>query len=907
MSFERINLVLKQISASDSYSSVQSLLTQYFFDRTLQLTAVDQEKVVRLCLRKLPDWFSQHPEQVKEIKIDFHQHLLQTPILLTQKQIIDLILNEFQTIPVDYFIFLLNDIYEKNYVKLLSELEKENDIGYIIHLPDRITNISLTNIPSNFRAKIYFNRLSEYIEEQLITYHYPKMIAQTDTNVQFLCQLIHKAAKLGYTEYIWRRLYKNLFLIKCPTDSLWLRLAQYFLLETIDDVLLYTIQHGNAQTLDLFLSDRILHIPLLQTYLIDTLLFRKQLSIQIVRTILIYLTMSPNRIEQCFEKTFVRFLKLWSQESFIRFSSNEQHFYICQCICLCLSLHHHVHIQQDKDEIILCILNGIRIHLESTFDYIRRRGQFLGELIVERIDVFSNPNQLQFNTYDKNHPEIESLRKLAELNHSATDRALSDDEQQEIPKKKESPKSVSPSNIVVLHEASNDDDDDDDSEFETYDYSHDTIKSEVSKPSYIRSCLADLIATDKVPQLEAALHVLPSLIELYRIECEEVALELTRILLNYNSTFNIENFHELQLNGLVTLCKTYPLLISDYLCKQFYERNYTLNQRSLILKTIQETGKRLSSIDQIRTKIYEELFSSSDEEEEESWRSTINKRLKLKTKYKTKTRSIHQPILKENSFGNIVGYFFYPLISQIDQSTPHLSLIDGDSEHLLLCELLACLGRLCIHAQNTLILKNMVKQFLQVLKVLQQHLDAGVRHAVVYGYACCLVSIGNQCYDEDLQTSFIELKQWLDEMILKDTNTEVQKLARSYLIQIHESLTMLKAQVILMFICAQIFLINCFTLNHIPRPLWSESDGEINDELLSKLLRTEALLSEATPTIGSSAVGLFEQTDGHPRGLQKRGRQCLWKVCSWALDKRSLRSPSPSSTNSLDTLSKLLY
>jgi hypothetical protein len=132
----------------------------------------------------------------------------------------------------------------------------------------------------------------------------------------------------GYTEYIWRPLYKNLFLKKCPSDPLWLRLAQYFLLETIDDILLYTIQHGNSNILDLFLSDRILHLPLLETYLTDTLLFRKQLSIDIVRTILIYLTMSTNRIEKCFENVFIRFLQLWSQESFIRFSSNNQHLII---------------------------------------------------------------------------------------------------------------------------------------------------------------------------------------------------------------------------------------------------------------------------------------------------------------------------------------------------------------------------------------------------------------------------------------------------------------------------------------------------------------------------------------------------------------------------------------------------
>ncbi len=207
-------------------------------------------------------------------------------------------------------------------------------------------------------------------------------------------------------------------------------------METIDDILLYTIQHGNANILDLFLSDRILHLPLLETYLTDTLLFRKQLSIDLVRTILIYLTMSTNRIEKCFENVFIRFLKLWSQESFIRFSSNNQHLYICQCICICLSLNKQIDLNHDKDQIIMCVLNGIRIHIESTFDYIRRRGQLIGELIIERINLFSQSNQLQFNTYDKNDLEVLMLKKLAQINQSCIDRELSDDEQQEIPLKK---------------------------------------------------------------------------------------------------------------------------------------------------------------------------------------------------------------------------------------------------------------------------------------------------------------------------------------------------------------------------------------------------------------------------------------------------------------------------------------
>ncbi len=46
-------------------------------------------------------------------------------------------------------------------------------------------------------------------------------------------------------------------------------------------------------------------------------------------------------------------------------------------------------------------------------------------------------------------------------------------------------------------------------------------------------------------------------------------------------------------------------------------------------------------------------------------------------------------------------------------------------------------------------------------------------------------------------------------------------------------------------------------------------ESESNDELL-KFLHTESLLNEVnSPT----DVALFDQTDGHPRGLQKRGRR----------------------------------
>ncbi|CAF2330757.1 unnamed protein product [Rotaria sp. Silwood2] len=75
------------------------------------------------------------------------------------------------------------------------------------------------------------------------------------------------------------------------------------------------------------------------------------------------------------------------------------------------------------------------------------------------------------------------------------------------------------------------------------------------------------------------------------------------------------------------------------------------------------------------------------------------------------------------------------------------------------------------------------------------------------------------------------------------------------------------------------------------RNLWSDFDVEPTDVFLAKLLHVENLFEDE-----NLSVNPLDQSDSHPSHLQKRGRQCLWKVCSWALDKRS---PSTNPGNGL--------
>lgn len=293
------------------------------------------------------------------------------------------------------------------------------------------------------------------------------------------------------------------------------------------------------------------------------------------------------------------------------------------------------------------------------------------------------------------------------------------------------------------------------------------------------------MSTDRVERVESALLVLPSLIDLHPFECQEVALDLSRVLLNYNDSLNIDKFAELQFDCLVRLCTNYPLIVGEYLTREFYERNYTIQQRSLIIRTIERSARNLSELKSIEKKIGERLTESVDEDQSDEqdhrpvWKSIIEQRLKVKSKYnKAKRQLKRQVVEKENRFGSIVGHFFFPLVNKMEKERPFLSLFDDDHDNFLLCELLSCLGRLCIHAQNTFILENLVKHLFELLKTLSSHPNGGVRHAVIYAYACALVSFNGRVNDELLQSDLIELKVRFDEIVVRDSNTDVQKLTR---------------------------------------------------------------------------------------------------------------------------------
>lgn len=190
MSFERLNGILKDISASNSFDSIFVHLEKDF-------STNDEEKLIRISLKKLSDWFRQNPTEILEIKRKFSDYFLRKSIRLKQKDLIDFLVEQLKNRFDDFLLYLLVELFQKNFSILFNELENANDVDFLLRLSDRLGNVSMRNLPICFQRRHFFLRLSQHIENELIHRHFVNVINDKDTNLKFLSQLIHKTSKFG--------------------------------------------------------------------------------------------------------------------------------------------------------------------------------------------------------------------------------------------------------------------------------------------------------------------------------------------------------------------------------------------------------------------------------------------------------------------------------------------------------------------------------------------------------------------------------------------------------------------------------------------------------------------------------------------------------------------------------------
>ncbi|CAC5384187.1 TELO2 [Mytilus coruscus] len=174
------------------------------------------------------------------------------------------------------------------------------------------------------------------------------------------------------------------------------------------------------------------------------------------------------------------------------------------------------------------------------------------------------------------------------------------------------------------------------------------------------------------------------------------------------------------------------------------------------------------------------------EVEEDTWQSIVQKRIESKTRRFSKGKS--KPELRKtmNRFAPVAGHFFYPLMTRFDRKENTFDMLGEDS--LVLGRLIYTLGVVMYSAINSPTVKQMATVLLEFLWVLRFHQDQSVRHSVLFCLSMVMLSVPGHVLLSQLQSEIMEAKQWLEDVVQKDPDTESKRLALQCLVLLENTI-----------------------------------------------------------------------------------------------------------------------
>ncbi|KXH65863.1 telomere length regulation protein [Colletotrichum salicis] len=119
-------------------------------------------------------------------------------------------------------------------------------------------------------------------------------------------------------------------------------------------------------------------------------------------------------------------------------------------------------------------------------------------------------------------------------------------------------------------------------------------------PVYIRDLIAYLRDTDNYDKQKLALATAPPLIRRkanFGTEVSSHADELATLLVGLQDKFEIENFHELRLQGMIAIVAAQPQKMGQWFAKTFFDGDYSISQRASILIVLGLSARELAGFD----------------------------------------------------------------------------------------------------------------------------------------------------------------------------------------------------------------------------------------------------------------------------------------------------------------------
>lgn len=155
-----------------------------------------------------------------------------------------------------------------------------------------------------------------------------------------------------------------------------------------------------------------------------------------------------------------------------------------------------------------------------------------------------------------------------------------------------------PTQGFIIEEVDDDEDEDDDlipyakpdtDEEDSDDDATLVQKNKPKAPVYIRDLIRYLRDSDNYDHQKLALSTAPTLIRRkgnFGTEVKEHAEELASLLIGLQDKFEIEDFYNLRLQGMIALVVTQPEMMGQWFAKTFFDGDYSASQRGAILAVL---------------------------------------------------------------------------------------------------------------------------------------------------------------------------------------------------------------------------------------------------------------------------------------------------------------------------------
>ncbi|KAF4965053.1 hypothetical protein FSARC_7087 [Fusarium sarcochroum] len=255
------------------------------------------------------------------------------------------------------------------------------------------------------------------------------------------------------------------------------------------------------------------------------------------------------------------------------------------------------------------------------------RAQFLGLVVGESLSALidDKKKRLDFKMEETDTEEAQQLKNLTKVSDpiGPVDPILSDPETQPVPrprksatpnrtaqkkpKQKKKPVITEVKPKAIIEEVASSEEDEDlapyskDSDPEDSDDDATLVQRNKPKPPvYIRDLISYFRDSESYDKQILALQTAPVLIRRkanYGTEVSSHADELAGLLVGIQDKFEIDNFQDLRLHGMVALVVSQPKTMAPWFARTFFEGDYSLHQRTSILITLGLSARELAGFE----------------------------------------------------------------------------------------------------------------------------------------------------------------------------------------------------------------------------------------------------------------------------------------------------------------------